>query len=155
MRLTLHFALSLLHNAQADEPERRLKCAGESRERVRAYLNLLLENLMVLLLLVQHMLLLGLLQGSLINLPPVHLLQLLTLLRGKAVGIDRAQPGPAHAVISAEADVPQGLLCRVSHRRATPLLGVWTGVLTLCAMGLSGKHQGQRGIKYEYEALAT
>lgn len=29
------------------------------------------------------MLLLGLLQGSFINLPPVHLLQLLTLLKGK------------------------------------------------------------------------
>lgn len=50
---------------------------------MRAYLNLLLENLVVLLLLVQHMLLLGLLQGSLINLSPIHLLQLLTLLKGK------------------------------------------------------------------------
>lgn len=46
-------------------------------------MNLLLEDLLVLLLLVEHMLLLGLLQGSLINLPTVHLLQLLTLLKGK------------------------------------------------------------------------
>lgn len=38
---------------------------------------------MVLFLLVQHVLLLGLLQGSLIDLPPVQLPQLLTLLRGK------------------------------------------------------------------------
>lgn len=29
---------------------------------------------------------------------------------GKAVGIDEAQPGPPHAVISAEADLPQGLM---------------------------------------------
>lgn len=50
---------------------------------MKAYLDLLLENLMVLLLLVQHMLLLGLLQGSLINLSPVHLLQLLALLKGR------------------------------------------------------------------------
>jgi hypothetical protein len=49
-------------------------------------LDLLLEDLMVLLLLVQHMLLLGLLQGPLIHLPPVHLLQLLTLLKGKQWG---------------------------------------------------------------------
>lgn len=37
---------------------------------------------MVLLLLVQQMLLLGLLSGPLIHLPPIHLLQLLTLLPG-------------------------------------------------------------------------
>lgn len=48
--------------------------------RTNRILDLLLEDLMVLLLLVQHMLLLGLLQGPLIHLPPVHLLQLLTLL---------------------------------------------------------------------------
>lgn len=53
------------------------------KSRVKAYLNVLLQDLMVLLLLVQHVLLLGLLQGSLIHLPPVHLLQLLTLLQGK------------------------------------------------------------------------
>lgn len=35
---------------------------------------------MVLLLLVQHVLLLGLLQGPLVHLPPVQLLQLLALL---------------------------------------------------------------------------
>lgn len=46
-------------------------------------MNLLLEDLVVLLLLVQHVLLLGLLQGSLIDLPPVQLPQLLTLLKGK------------------------------------------------------------------------
>lgn len=62
---------------------------------MKAYLNLLLENLMVLLLLVQHVLLLGLLQGPLVNLPPVHLLQLLTLLKGKQViqmGCSQAHP---------------------------------------------------------------
>lgn len=58
-------------------------------------MNLLLENLMVLLLLVQHVLLLGLLQGSFINLPPVHLLQLLALLKGKRlIQMGRSQ---AHA----------------------------------------------------------
>lgn len=57
-----------------------------------AHLDLLLEDLVVLLLLVQHVLLLGLLQGSFIDLPPVHLLQLLTLLKGKAVQRDRVQP---------------------------------------------------------------
>lgn len=46
-------------------------------------MNLLLEKLVVLLLLVQHVLLLGLLQGSLINLPTIQLPQLLTLLKGK------------------------------------------------------------------------
>lgn len=62
---------------------------------MKAYLNLLLENLMVLLLLVQHVLLLGLLQGPLINLPPVHLLQLLTLLKGKQViQMGRSQAHP-------------------------------------------------------------
>lgn len=58
---------------------RSLKRWGGLR-RTNRILNLLLEDLMVLLLLVQHMLLLGLLQGSFINLPTVHLLQLLTLL---------------------------------------------------------------------------
>lgn len=48
---------------------------------------------MVLLLLVQHVLLLGLLQGSFVNLPPVHLLQLLTLLKGKAARTGGLQPG--------------------------------------------------------------
>jgi len=43
-------------------------------------LDVLLEGVLVLLLLVQHVLLLGLLQGPLINVPPVHLLQLLALL---------------------------------------------------------------------------
>lgn len=38
---------------------------------------------MVLLLLVEHVLLLRLLQDSLIDLPPVQLPQLLTLLKGK------------------------------------------------------------------------
>lgn len=41
-----------------------------------------MENLVVLFLLVQHVLLLRLLQRPLIHVPPVHLLQLLTLLRG-------------------------------------------------------------------------
>lgn len=62
---------------------------------MKAYLDVLLENLLVLLLLVEHMLLLGLLQGSLIHLPPVHLLQLLTLLQRKQViqaGCSQALP---------------------------------------------------------------
>jgi len=58
-------------------------------------LDVLLEGVLVLLLLVQHVLLLGLLQGPLINVPPVHLLQLLALLQGKQgtqMGRSRARP---------------------------------------------------------------
>lgn len=93
--LTLHAALSLSDNAQGKEPASKLKkkqtkknkpCIGKSEGRVRAYLDLLLEDLMVLFLLVQHMLLLSLLQGPLIHLPPIHLLQLLALLKGKQRG---------------------------------------------------------------------
>lgn len=51
---------------------------------------------MVLLLLVQHVLLLRLLQGPLIHLPPVHLLQLLTLLKAERfVQAGRRQARPA------------------------------------------------------------
>lgn len=75
--------------------------------RVEAHLDLLLEDLVVLLLLVQHVLLLGLLQGSFVNLPPVHLLQLLTLLKGKAAHTGGLQPPPPpHAATSADADLP-------------------------------------------------
>lgn len=45
------------------------------------YLDLLLKDLVVLLLLVQDMLLLCLLQSPLVHVPPVHLLELLTLLK--------------------------------------------------------------------------
>lgn len=58
-------------------------------------MDVLLEGVLVLLLLVQHVLLLGLLQGPLINVPPVHLLQLLALLKGKQgtqMGRSRARP---------------------------------------------------------------
>lgn len=43
---------------------------------------------------------------------------------GKAVGIDGAQPSLPHAVISAEADLSQGLMGRMSHRRTVFLLSV-------------------------------
>ena len=79
----LLFALcDLLRNSQANQPGSKLQRSWR-KQRGKAYLNLLLENLVVLLLLVEHVLLLRLLQGSFINLPPVHLLQLLTLLKGK------------------------------------------------------------------------
>lgn len=45
------------------------------------YLDLLLKDLVVLLLLVQDMLLLCLLQSPLVHVGPVHLLELLTLLK--------------------------------------------------------------------------
>lgn len=45
------------------------------------YLEVLLQDLLMLLLLVQDVLLLRLLQGPLIHVAPVHLLELLTLLK--------------------------------------------------------------------------
>lgn len=63
----------------------------ERRRRLRRtdrILHLLLQDLVVLLLLVQQVLLLRLLQGPLVHLHPVQLLQLLALLRGS-----RAQAG--------------------------------------------------------------
>lgn len=45
------------------------------------YLNLLMKNLVVLLLLVQHVLLLRLLQRPLVHVPAIHLLKLLALLQ--------------------------------------------------------------------------
>lgn len=44
------------------------------------YLDLLLQDLLVLLLLVEDVLLLGLLQRPLVHVAPVHLLELLTFL---------------------------------------------------------------------------
>ena len=51
------------------------------------------------------MLLLGLLQGSFINLPPIHLLQLLTLLKGKQL-VQLGYSQATHAVMTADADLP-------------------------------------------------
>lgn len=38
---------------------------------------------------------------------------------GKAVNTDGMQPGPSHAVMSADADLPQGLMGRKSNKRRT------------------------------------
>lgn len=73
----------------------------------------------MLLLLVQQVLLLRLLQGPLVHLRPVQLLQLLALLQGE----QGAQVGGSHPQgMPAGADLPQSLMGRKSRKRTVSLL---------------------------------
>lgn len=69
---------------------------------------------------------------------------------GKAVNTDGRQPGPPHAVMSADADLPQGLMGRKNHKEQCPRWApkpfTYGGVcvlntFTLCSGWTRGEHQ--------------